>query len=315
MSRRTTWTTTCVALALALGVSACSSSSSDVGDTTRAALRPVPSPTTTTAARATFDPGCDPLASLEPMSPLPEPGDPLPGALQTIVDRGYLVAGIDENTPHLGERNPVTEQLDGLEIELVREIAQALLGDRQAVHFKTVVTKEKNQVVKEEVVDLTASADSMTCERWGDVSFSTEYLETGHMLLVRTKDAITSRDQLAGRRVCVTAGSSSLKLLAEKLPDARPVEVEARNDCLVAMQEGDADAYLGHETFVRGMQEQDPENTTVLEDSLATQHYGIAMSKQRPDLVRFVNGVLQQMREDGRLDQLYARYLPTGRAR
>ena len=57
------------------------------------------------------------------------------------------------------------------------------------------------------------------------------------------------------------------------------------------------------------MHEQDPENTTVLPESLQTQHYGIAISKDRPELVAFVNGVLQQMRDDGRLADSLGDYL------
>jgi polar amino acid transport system substrate-binding protein len=106
----------------------------------------------------------------------------------------------------------------------------------------------------------------------------------------------------------VTAGSSSLKLLAEKIPTARPVEVDARNDCLVALQQGDADAYLGHTTFVRGMQQQDAQNTSIVGESLGTQDYGIAVSRDDPQLVAFVNGVLQQMRDDGRLATLFDTY-------
>src|SRR5438477_10670679 len=99
----------------------------------------------------------------------------------------------------------------------------------------------------------------MTCARWEQVAFSAEYLRAHQVLMVRKGSGITSKDQLAGRPVCVTAGSSSVALLAKEIPTARPVEVAARNDCLVAIQQGDADAYLGHDTFVRVMVEQDPE--------------------------------------------------------
>jgi polar amino acid transport system substrate-binding protein len=262
----------CVAFALI--AAACSGQSSDVSDTAHNALAPVTTSTTIpSATTTTVPPECaDVLKSLPATTPLPAPGNfPANGALRKIYERGYLLAGIDENTPHLGERDPGTAEFDGLEVEL------------------------------------TASADSITCERKQDVAFSSEYLRTGHVLLVR-KGGITTKEQLAGRPVCVTAGSSSVKLLAEQMPDARPVEVDARNDCLVALQQGDADAYLGHTTFVRGMQEQDDQNLVMIPDSLRTQNYGIAIAKDHPELVGFVNGVLQQMRDDGRLADLFARY-------
>ena len=50
----------------------------------------------------------------------------------------------------------------------------------------------------------------------------------------------------------------------------------------------------------------------MLGESLHEQNYGIAMSKQDPELVAFVNAVLQEMRDDGRLAALYAKYLGPG---
>src|SRR4029079_13769577 len=143
-----------------------------------------PTPTTTASPD---DPGC--LNSLPPTLPVPEPGQAA-GRVREIFDNQYLVAGIDENTPGLGERDPSTTEFSGLEVDLVREIAAEIFGDRDPnrVRFKTVVTKEKNSVLKENIVDLTASADSITCERKQDVAFSTEYLRTGHVLLVRKAD-------------------------------------------------------------------------------------------------------------------------------
>ena len=105
--------------------------------------------------------------------------------------------------------------------------------------------------------------------------------------------------------MCVTEGSSSEDLLKERAPDAHKLAVPGRTDCLVALQEGDADAYLAHDTFLRAMWEQDPYNTTILDEVISTQHYGIAIPKDQPDLVRFVNAVLARMRESGRLDQIY----------
>ena len=94
-----------------------------------------------------------------------------------------------------------------------------------------------------------------------------------------------------------------MKLLAEKAPDARSLEVPARTDCLVALQQGEADAYLGHDIFLRGMHDQDP-LTTILDENLKDQHYGIAISKDHPELVQFVNAVLDRMKADGTMDRL-----------
>jgi polar amino acid transport system substrate-binding protein len=287
----------------------CASQSSDAS---HGALNALTEPSTTTPPTTTTVPCTHQnfLESFRPLSPLPAPGNmPENTLMRAIQDDKVLKVAVDENTPHLAERVPATNRMEGLEIELVRAIAEAITGNPDAVEYTTVVTKDKNRVVADGTVDLTASADSMTCERWNEVSFSTEYLTAFHQLLVRSDSGIQSEADLAGRSVCVTAGSSSVKLLTEIAPRARRIEVPARNDCLVALQEADADAYLGHDTFIRGMHEQDLDNTRIVQRPNREQHYGIAISKDHPEMVAFVNAVLEQMRADGRLAALYQTYL------
>ena len=167
----------------------------------------------------------------------------------------------------------------------------------------TVVTAQKVPLVADHTVDATISGVSMSCSRWRDVSFSTEYFTAFHKLLVRADSTITGIQDLAGRKVCVTAGSSSVGILDKEAPQAKKVEKEARSDCLLALQEGEVEAYFSHDAILYGMQLQDP-NTKILPGAVSAQHYGIAIAKDRVDLVRFVNAVLEQMREDGSLEAL-----------
>jgi polar amino acid transport system substrate-binding protein len=219
-----------------------------------------------------------------------------------------LVVGVDENTLLLSARDPKTGEITGLEIDLARAIAAAI-GPDVEVELKPVVTENKTSVVKDGAVDLTVSAVSMTCDRLRNVLFSTEYFTTDQKLLVRNDSEIRHASDLAGKTVCMTAGSSSIKTLATVLEGLdvkarNPMLVPARTDCLVALQEGTADAYFGHETFLYGMAIQDP-TVRIVDESQSTQHYGIAIAQGNENFVRFVNGVLEQMRANGSLQHTY----------
>jgi polar amino acid transport system substrate-binding protein len=152
----------------------------------------------------------------------------------------------------------------------------------------------------------------MTCRRWKDVAFSTEYYTAHQHFLVREDSPVHSLDDLAGRRVCVTTRSTSLDILGWLAPEAEPAPVRDRTGCLLGLLEGEVDAYFGHDSFLYGMvaQDQTVEARTELippqyaEDTAA--HYGIAIGHDQPDLVRFVNAVLEELRADGTWAEMHS---------
>ena len=81
-----------------------------------------------------------------------------------IERRGYLVAGVDQNTLLLGYFNPRDHQIEGFEIDLLREIARAIFGDkRDDLHLKAITTAERIPAVQSGGVDIVADAMTITC--------------------------------------------------------------------------------------------------------------------------------------------------------
>jgi len=251
----------------------------------------------------------DPTASLRPHGPLPSPGNMPAGTfMRTIQDRGRLIVGVDQNSLLLGYLNPLDGQIEGFDIDMLHQVAKALLGNPNAIEFKAISSAQRVPMVESESVDIVADAMTINCERAKQVAFTAVYYDAGQRILVPSNSRVRGIRDLAGRRVCATVGSTSIENIRRLAPQAIPYPVPLRTDCLVALQEGKVDAISTDDAILDGFRAQDP-YTTIVGPRLSVEPYGMAINKRHSDFVRFVNAVLERERTDGTWASIYGRWL------
>jgi polar amino acid transport system substrate-binding protein len=299
-----------IALSIALLATASACASVDVPDS-------LPGPTTSTTAPVQppeAEPDCgDRTASLRPTGPA---GTDVAASstMATIRQRGRLRVGVDVGTLRLSSVDPLTGDFVGFDVDIAREVARALFGDANLddrVQFVGIPSSERISVLQDGTVDLVADSFTVTCGRREEISFSSEYFRAGQRVLVRLDDPAESIADLAGsgRNVCVSAGSTAIATI-QRLPEPRPEIVTApqRADCLVRLQQGETDGVVTDDAILAGMAAQDP-SLHIIGDRLSTEPYALGLPPDQPDWVRYVNAVLEDVRDSGRWDQLYQQHL------
>jgi polar amino acid transport system substrate-binding protein len=256
--------------------------------------------------------GCgDPTASYRPPAVMPSPGQMPSGSwMAQIQKRGYLRAGVDQNTYLWGYRDPVTGQLEGFDIAMLEQVASAIFGSPGHVHFTVVPNADRVQAVQHNEVDIVAETMTINCAREQSVDFSSVYFEAGEQILVPTNSTITGPDDLGGKKVCAAAGSTSLQNLAALPVTPKVIRWQVPNnaDCLVMLEQGQVDAISTDNTILQGLQAQDP-NTKIVGPLFSQEPYGMAISKAHPEFTSFVNGVLAEIRANGTWQAIYQRWL------
>ena len=261
--------------------------------------------------RAPATPDCTPQnlrASLRPRGPLPAPGQmPAGSTMARIAKRGYLIVGVLEDVSPMAVRD-VNLRLEGFDIDIARDIAGAIFGDRERVVLRPLPEADRIGTVESGQVNLAVVAATITCQRRELVDFSTVYYEVGQRVLVNRGSGIRGLDDLGGKRVCAARGSTSLGKTLAAPSRPVPVGMATETDCLMLLQLGEVDAVSTDDILLAGMAAQDPQ-TEIVGPRFTDEPYGVVINKNTSDLVRFVNAVLERRVQDGRWRASYEHWL------
>jgi polar amino acid transport system substrate-binding protein len=320
MSRWRVATVAMVAVVGGLGLTACADAgayeATPVPSRT-ASPDPTPNPTPTTSPKPTnpdvVSANC--LQSYAPPAQMPAPGQmPAGSTMARIQARGRLIAGVSADTLLLGSRDPVSGEIKGFDIDMLRAVSQAIFGNPNKIDLRVITSAQRLPVLEAGSVDIVARNMTITCDRWKEIAFSSEYYRSGQNVLVRRGDKsknggpITGMADLVGKKVCAPNATTSMEKLLT-FAGVVPVGADTHTGCLVLFQEAKVDAVIGDATVLAGLVAQDPYAVVVDAPAFTAEPYGLGFNSANVDFVAFVNGVLAQMRADGRWTRSYDTWL------
>ena len=201
---------------------------------------------------------------------------------------------------------PATGQLEGFDIDIAREIARRHLR-RSGPHRPASGRMRANENPRCSPVRWTwwCGPTRSPVNARQIVDFSTVYFYANQKILAAKGSGIDSAAALSGKRVCSVSGTTSLSKLFELNP--RPTDV--RGDHLDGLPP-DAAAGTGRrdQHRRRGAEragQTGPERGRGRGQHRPSSPTASGSRKSNEDLVRFVNGVLEQIRDDGTWQRLY----------
>ncbi len=235
-------------------------------------------------------------------------------ALRKIQDRGKIVAGVKYDIPTFGYLNPLTNKLEGFDVDLVKGIADYIFGNPEAVEFKQAISKDRIPFLQEGVVDIIASTMTINEERTQQIDFADTYYVAGQSLLVPKNSTISSLNDLKGKKVATVKGSTSEKNIAEKAKEAEVVLFDTYSEGVAAMDSNRADAVTTDDIILFGFVKQSPDKYKVVGGQFTVEPYGIGVAKNNKELLDAVNGALRKMIDSGEWAKIYEKNLPGSKA-
>lgn len=246
-------------------------------------------------------------ASLRP-SALPRPGDmPAGSTMKRIQERGRLIVGVSLDKYNISYLNPLTNELEGFDVDIARQVARAIFGDEKHIQFVAVSSASRIPMIKDGTVDMVVSTFTINEARKKEIRFSEVYYNAGQKILVQRSSPVASVADLSGQRVCAPKGSTSAKNVVAANPQVKLVETVEFTDCLVLFQQHQADAISTDDVILAGLAAQDP-FAKVVGAKFTSEPYGIGVNMNQPDLVRFINAVLSDIKGNGTWTRIYNRW-------
>ena len=202
-------------------------------------------------------------------------------------------------------------QLTGFDIEFTRRLALFLNAKVmfQTMEFSALVIAAQTGKIDLLVADLNA-----TPERQKKLLFSDTYIDSEISFLVR-KDRldpriltmVTNLSQLAGKKVGVLTGSTYDRLLSQRIPGAVPEHFNNFSDQTEAVKTGKIAGFLVDEPIAKDIINR-TSGMTFLKEMLSSDGYAFALAKNQPGLHKQVDAALKEMRDNGTLKKLEAKW-------
>ncbi|MEA2018881.1 MAG: amino acid ABC transporter substrate-binding protein, partial [Campylobacterota bacterium] len=138
------------------------------------------------------------------------------GTLDNTKKAGTLKCGVSTGLPGFAEVG-ADKQWKGLDVDMCRAVAAAVLGDAKKVTIVPLTAKERFTALQSGEVDLLSRNTTWTNSR--DTSLGLNFAGVnyydGQGFLVSKKLGVRSAKQLDGASVCITAGTTTELNLAE----------------------------------------------------------------------------------------------------
>lgn len=231
------------------------------------------------------------------------------GTLAKIKSRGKVIAGVKYDLNLFGLKDPATGKVQGLDIDIAKQIAKKVLGDEDAIEFMEVTSKTRIPMLKNGDIDFIIATMTITDERKKEIDFSDVYFTAGQSLLVPADSPINSiKDLTKDSKVLTAKGSTSAKNIRESAPDAQILEFENYAEAFTALKAKQGSALTTDNALLYGMAKQD-NNFRILDETFTEEPYGIGIRKGDTEFIKAVNDTLKELKENGEYEKMYEKWI------
>ncbi|MGG2398188.1 glutamate/aspartate ABC transporter substrate-binding protein [Pseudomonas sp. SH1-B] len=248
----------------------------------------------------------------------PALAEELTGTLKKIKDTGSITLGHrDSSIPfsYFGDnsRKPIGYSHD-LQLKVVEALKQELGLPDLKVRYNLVTSQTRIPLVQNGTVDLECGSTTNNVERQQQVDFSVGIFEVGTRLLARNSSGIKDFDDLKGKNVVTTAGTTSERLIksmnAEKQMGMNVISAKDHGESFLMLESNRAVAFMMDDALLAGemAKAKKPDDWSVVGTPQSFEIYGCMLRKGDEGFKKVVDKAISDTFASGEINDIYNKW-------
>ncbi|OAE12500.1 ABC transporter [Pseudomonas simiae] len=243
---------------------------------------------------------------------------PLDGTLSKIASAKSITLGYRDASVPFSYVGDNSGKPMGYSVELANKIVERIQQKTGVanlnVKYNLVTSQTRILLVQNGTVDLECGSTGVTAERQKQVAFSYGFIYVKGQLLTAKDSGIQGFDDLKGKNVVTTAGTTNERFLksynAEHKANMFVISAKDHGEAFKMLETGRAVAFYMDDALLYGerAKAKDPHHWVVVSKEQSREIYSCMVRKDDPQFLAVVNETLGDLYRTGEINGIYQRW-------
>lgn len=225
-------------------------------------------------------------------------------SIEEIKKRGTIKIGIFSDKPPFGYVD-ANGKNQGYDVYIAKRFAKDLLGDESKIEFVLLEPANRVEYLQTNKVDIILANFTVTDERKQKVDFANPYMKVALGVVSPEGEAITSVDQLKGKKLIVTKGTTAETYFTKNHPDVELLKFDQITQSFEALKDKRGAAYANDNTLLFAWARSNPGFTVGVKTLGSLDTIAPAVKKGNKELLDWINTELETLGKENFVHKAY----------
>lgn len=239
------------------------------------------------------------------------------GTLKKIKDSGLITLGVrDSSIPfsYLDDKQSYQGYSIDICLKIVTAIQKQLGMTALNVTLNPVTSATRIPLMANGTIDLECGSTTNNLERQKQVAFAPTTFVTANRYLTKKSANIKSLDDLKGKSIVSTSGTSNLKQISsinsERNLGMNVMTAKDHAEAFLTMETGRAAAFVMDDILLASLaaSSKAPADYTISAEALSVEPYGIMLRREDPAFKKAVDAAVVALFKSGDINRIYAKW-------